>query len=101
MILKFEGKIIGQLETLPDGGVFFEKHVDPAKHKLKVFNGYAIQKDAFDAHIRGHRGTICIRETSGKSYYSEVYQWEGAETVNYGYGDQLVLPITSMKLLHQ
>lgn len=67
-----KGRIkIGEIE-----GDKFIKEVNSRKHKFKLFDGYAIQKTAYDKLIKMVK-TIVIKETDTKSRYEASTQvWE-------------------------
>lgn len=78
---------------------YFHKKVTRAKHLMRMFSAYGIQKEAFDKYLRGKDITIVIEEEDTKdTLLSEVKDWEEhASYQNYGHGRQMFLSTKYMK----
>lgn len=89
---------VGRLYT-KDKKVTFTKTVDSTRHKMRIFDGYGIQKDVYDKHLRGKQGRIIIKERdTGKVLVASIKTWaEHHSGQNFGDGKQIFL---STKYMH-
>lgn len=83
---------VGRLYT-KDKKVTFTKTVDSTRHKMRIFDGYGIQKDVYDKHLRGKQGRIIIKERdTGKVLVASIKTWaEHHSGQNFGDGKQIFL----------
>lgn len=94
-----KGKVIGYYYENDNGLVLFQKNVDSTKHLFIKYDGYGIQKSAFDKLLRGKSGNIEINEEDTyKTYKVSIKTWEEkGKEINYGdNGIQIVLPLDNM-----
>ena len=84
MLLKYQNKVIGELEN----GVFHKK-VSDNKHLMKIYDAYGIDAQAFREHLLNAK--IVIESESG-IYESDAktFQEKGIER-DFGYGKQIFL----------
>lgn len=96
--LKNKRILVGRLYT-KDNKITFVKKVDSTRHKMKIFDGYGIQKDVYDKHLRGKQGRIIIKERdTGKVLVASIKTWaEHHSGQNFGDGKQIFL---STKYMH-
>ena len=89
MILKNrDGRIIGVLKN----GVLTKK-VYSNIHKLRIVDGYGVDKCAYETAVRNGATEIVIKEVdTGKIYRVDIKHFgEKAIEVDFGYGKQLAL----------
>ncbi len=84
--------LAGELIKKPNE-IIFKKAVISTKHKMRLFEGYGIQKDIFDKYLRGKKGRIIIKEKdTGKVLVASIKTWqEHCAGANYGDGKQIFL----------
>lgn len=83
---------VGTLVQLADGIAFIKK-VTRSRHFMRVIQGYGIQKQVFDNHLRGKKGYIfIIEDDTGKKLRASIKNWtNNSSTQNYGDGKQIFL----------
>lgn len=75
------------------------KKVNPAKHFMRVVDGYGIQYQAIQELKEMGIKTIVIEESTGKSWKSPLSNWEEhSKTADYGNGKQVFLSLKYMSL---
>ena len=79
----------------------FRKQVNSTKHKLRVINGYGIDKDVVTrlAELECHE--IRIKERDTERIYTISFDdfVRGAVERNLGHSPQLFIPVSKMELL--
>lgn len=92
-------KPIGTL-YITKGNRLYHKRVDSKKHKLRIFNGYGIQREVFDEYLRNRNGRVIIDETDTQMRLTaDIKTWvEHGSNKNYGEGKQTFLPIKYMEV---
>lgn len=93
-------KHIGSLILQRGKPLIYYKKVNSGKHKMRLFNGYGIQKEVFDKFLRGKKGMIIIDETdTGARLKSDIKTWEEhSKSANYGEEKQVFLSVKYMEI---
>ena len=94
-------KKIGELYIGKKERVYFKK-VDSTIHKMRVLDGYGIQKEVFDEFLKGHKtdnDKIIIDETdTGVRYKAPIRIWEEHGVYrNYGEEKQIFVSVKFFK----
>jgi hypothetical protein len=85
-VFNAQGRVVGRLS--PDG--WLEKHVDPARHKLRIPSGWAT--DVAHLQLAGLRG-VRLFLPDGTVLTSTLEDWRcHAVPVRRGFGEQVCLP---------
>lgn len=96
--LHVEDPVKGRLFAGYTDGKTFYRDVDPSKHLLRKYGGYAIQDSVLDELVDRGIETIVLQEPS-RRLVSNVDDWqEYGRFVNLGHGDQTVLPVSYMSV---
>lgn len=93
-------KHIGSIILQRGKPLIYYKKVNSVKHKMRLFNGYGIQKEVFDKFLRGKKGEIIIDETdTGARLKSDIKTWEEhSKSANYGEEKQVFLSVKYMEV---
>ena len=75
-------------------GNVFTKRVNPAKHKMRVMDGYGIEEDVFAKHAFD---IVRIEEQGGNIYESPRSIWDIQYAKDYGHGKQKFLSVKDMQ----
>ncbi|HSE47092.1 MAG TPA: hypothetical protein VLA89_17370 [Gemmatimonadales bacterium] len=78
-----------------DGKTFY-REVDPAKHLVRIHQGYAISNEVVDELVdRGVETVVMIEPT--RRLVSSIDDWQNyGKHFEYGHGPQTVLPVSYM-----
>jgi len=94
---KFD-KNIGTLYIFPRKRIYYKKVIS-TKHKMRLFEGYGIQKEVFDKYLRGRVGKIVINEIdTDVRLDSDIKDWEEkGRSANFGEEKQIFLSVKYMR----
>lgn len=96
-ILSFDPRKRKQISCGMVSGRDFIKKVKSNKHLLRIYNGYALQEDAFN-EIKKQCDRIIINEDDHKRYEISIEDFlKNAISFNAGHGKQLVIQISKMR----
>lgn len=93
-------KHIGTIILQRGKPLIYYKKVNSIKHKMRLFDGYGIQKEVFDKFLRGKKGVIIIDEIDTLARLkSEIKVWEKhGKSANYGEEKQIFLSVKYMNI---
>lgn len=79
----------------------YYKKVNSQKHKMRILDGYGIQKEVFDKFLRGKKGKVIIEETdTWTRWEADIKVWEEhGKYANYGEEKQVFLSVKYMEKL--
>lgn len=80
-----------------DGKTFY-RDVEPARHMLRQFNGYALQDSVLDELIDRGIEMVVLQEPT-RRLVSTVDDWQDyGKNIDLGHGSQTVLSVTYMSV---
>ena len=91
-------KNIGTLYVFSKKRIYYKKVIS-TKHKMRLFDGYGIQKEVFDKYLRGKNGKIVINEIDTDIRLdSDIKDWEEkGRAANFGEEKQVFFSVKYMK----